>query len=596
MRKTVVPLVVSTALACGHLFAVAADDAKAGAAARQGITKAQYLDLVETAVSAYTPEHMRRYLADVEKNGIQEHGFPRLAANLGVLVARGRRPGDKDLVRRMMDACCSQMATDFGRNGGRVGNDFSVKEVVLCLLELEKAGVFPKEVTDGWRAGVARAEPETTYSCRPKPGDKTSHNWAVFGGASEQLRTFAGLNGVKAYTEHHFADQMRFFDANGMYKDPHQPLVYDFVTRLQYMLALRYGYDGACRARLEELLLKAAEPTLLLQSTSGEIPYGGRSNQFLHAETHFAAVCEWYAAWFRQRGDLKMAARFRAAAARAVKSLDYWTRRPDLRHIKNRFPLATRHGCEGYGYFDKYMVTMGSWAYLGALFADESVPAAEEDGGATAFATTEAFHIAVLKAGDYTVQYDAPCDGHYDANGVGRVQRRGAPPMLCLAVPCPASHPKPNYTFDLTNETALAVMPGWKTPEGWHYAYAGGDYQLKGVSAADGRAHAAVTVVRTLDWTVDVAPDGVTTTLAGADELALTLPVFAFDGERRSAIRQDDRHLSVTFDGWTCTWETSGTFVDTGKLYANRNGHYRRFEARGAAPLKVGIKIERTTP
>lgn len=64
-----------------------------------------YLDLMERAVSAYSDEHLKAYLADVEREGVQEHGFPRLAANLGILVANGRLSGKRDLLVRMMNAC-----------------------------------------------------------------------------------------------------------------------------------------------------------------------------------------------------------------------------------------------------------------------------------------------------------------------------------------------------------------------------------------------------------------------------------------------------------------------------------------------------------
>ena len=89
------------------LFALALCASSAlGAEAQKGVTKGEYLDLMEAAVGAYSDEHMARYLADVEKSGVQEHGFPRLAANLGVLVANGRLPERRDLFARMMTACC----------------------------------------------------------------------------------------------------------------------------------------------------------------------------------------------------------------------------------------------------------------------------------------------------------------------------------------------------------------------------------------------------------------------------------------------------------------------------------------------------------
>ena len=568
--------------------------APVGAATSAAHPKSRYLDVMETAVGAYTPERTADYVRRVEKDMIKEHGFHRLTANIGVLLAHGRLAEKKELFRHMMDLCCRQIPVAYVKNGGAVGNDFGVKEIVSCLLEVEKAGLFPKEVTDGWRADLAKAVPETTYSCRPRLGDPTAHNWAVFAAASEQARTFAGLNGVPAFTEKYVKDQLRFFDANGMYKDPHQPMVYDAVTRLQFAVALHFGYDGPSRAALEAQLLKSAEPTLLMQSETGEIPYGGRSNQFLHNEGFWAAVCEWYAAWYKARGDISTASRFRRAAKRAIDSLDYWTRQPVLRHVKNRFPLATRYGCEGYGYFDKYMVTLGSWAYIAYLFADESIPLAPDEPRTAVFTTSDAFHRTILHAGGYTAQFDVAPDTHYDGPGLGRVQRRGAPPMICLSVPFTK---KPSYTIDIKNETPLAILPGWKQADGsWAYAY-GADYAVTQTDSGDGRAAATLSVARKgltpLTWENNLSPAGLETVLTGADDLALTLPVLSFDGETRVEAKVGARSLAITFNGWTCRWETDGEIVDTGKIYANRNGHYRRYEARGKKRLTVKISITR---
>ena len=579
----------------GLTFAVVAASAvlpRRAVATGATLPKSRYLDVMEAAVGAYTPERTADYVRRVEKSMIKEHGFHRLTANIGILIAHGRLAEKKELFKHMMDLCCRQIPVAYVKNGSQVGNDFGVKEIVSCLLEVEKAGIFSKDVTDGWRADLAKAVPETTYTCRPRLGDPKAHNWAVFAAASEQARTFAGLNGVPAFTEQYAKDQLRFFDANGMYKDPNQPMVYDGVTRLQFAVALHFGYDGPSRAALEAQLLKSAEPTLLMQSETGEIPYGGRSNQFLHNEGFWAALCEWYAAWFKARGDLATAARFRRAAKRALDSLDYWTRQPGLRHVKNRFPLKTRYGCEGYGYFDKYMVTLGSWAYIAYLFADESIPLAPDEPRTAAFTTSDAFHRTILHAGGYTAQFDVAPDTHYDGPGLGRVQRRGAPPMICLSVPFTK---KPSYTIDVKNETPLAILPGWKQAGGsWAYAY-GPDYAVTGTKAGDGRAEATLSVSRkglpALTWESGLSANGLETVVSGADDLALTLPVLCFDGETRVEAKVGARSIAITFNGWTCRWETDGEIADTGKTYANRNGHYRRFEARGKKRLSVKISI-----
>ena len=561
----------------------------------RAVTKARYLELMELAVGAYAPEHMERYLKDIQAKGIEEHGFPRLTSNLGVLLATGRRTSahDKALFKTMMDECCRQMSTAKARNGNRVGNDFTVKEVILCLYEVERAKLFPKETTDAWRADIAKVVPRNTYTCIPRQDDPVAHNWAVFAGASDQLRFHAGLGGDLAFVERQFAGQLRFFDANGMYRDPNQPLVYDGVTRLQFMLALRYGYDGASRAFLEEQFRKSAGPTLLMQSVTGEIPYGGRSNQFLHNESFYAAVCEWYAGWFKAQGDIRTAQRFRAAARRAVESLGYWSASKPLHHVKNRFPRDSRYGCEAYGYFDKYMVTMGSWAFLCYLFADESIPDADlpADSEATTFVTSPDFHMAFLKAGGYGVQFDAPADGHYDGSGIGRIQRRGAPPMLALSLPFAQ---KPSYGLDVTNKTPLAILPGWLRDDKWVYSY-GGRYTNLTVSAANDVAKMDVDVIRKVETylrlSCGVSTDGVSITLSGDGDLALTLPAFEFDGDRHTSIRVTEKSIAVSLDGWTCRYETNGKIIDTGLVYGNRNGHYRRYEARGRGPLTVKVTL-----
>ena len=79
--------------------------------------------------------------------------------------------------------------------------------------------------------------------------------------------------------------------------------------------------------------------------------------------------------------------------------------------------------------------------------------------------------------------------------------------------------------------------------------------------------------------------------LAGDGLQTLTLPAFDFDGERKTAIACDGRSLTVTYRGWTCRYVTDGVLVETGKVYGNRNGHARRFDARGDGRLTVTVSL-----
>ena len=559
------------------------------------VSKEEYLDLMEAAVSAYSDEHIARYIETVERDGVQEHGFPRLAANLGILLANGRISGKRELVRQMMAIGCREAAKGPMK---LEGNEFSVKELTLALAAIEKAGLFEKSVTDGWRADLKGVEPYRCYRCKPKVGANRANNWCVFGCASEQARLAFGAGGDAAFVEKYVSDQLRWFDANGMYRDPFQPAVYDLVTRLQFMAILDFGYDGPSRATLEELLDRAAEPTLAMLSAAGEIPYGGRSNQFLHNHTFYAAVCEWYAARYHARGDEVNAARFRMAARCAVDALKEWLAVRPMRHVKNLYPRVEGVrkpgvGCEEYAYFDKYMVTMGSWAMFAWRFSDESVPDVStltkgregrsqtlvaSDHAPMAFATTPDFHFVFLRAGGYSAQFDYNADTHYDCDGLGRLQRRGAPAALCISTPCAAN---PNYRTELQNARALSIAP----VGGGTLMPAGSGRDLDG-AWANWRQGA-------LDWRCRLTKDGLVSELHGDGVVALSLPAFAFDGERETEIACAGNVLTIRYRGWRCVYVADGKIADTGAVCCNRNGRYRAFEARGRNRLVVKVSIEK---
>ena len=337
---------------------------------RSGLPKSRYLDLMEAAVSAYSDAHMDSYLSAVEREGVQEHGFPRLVANLGVLAANGRVPGRLALLKRMMDAACRGAKKMMPPKSG--GNDFSVKELAIALAALERAKTYPKDVTDAWRAALRDVRAEAAYKFgRLEAGGDAARNWVVFASASEQARIAYGYGGSAAFVEKYVADQMRWFDANGMYMDPHQPAVYDFVTRLQFAAILHFGFDGPSRAGLEALMDRSAEPTLKMLSSAGEIPYGGRSNQFLHNNTFYAALCEWYAARAASRGDRAKAAAFRRAARDAVDALAPWlgaasmglrrTARSSTRGVRPRTATDATAASR--------RVARGGWMYMSQLKA-----------------------------------------------------------------------------------------------------------------------------------------------------------------------------------------------------------------------------------
>jgi len=540
--------------------------------------KSIYLDLMQSAVEAYTPDRIEDYISEVDSEGIKEHGYARLTSNIGILIAHGRMTQDKELFCRMMDICVRELPLARAKNAHRSdpGNDFAVKEVCCCIMELESAGTFPKEMTDKWRNGLKDMNAQDIYSCKPEAGNMTAHNWCVFGAASECARIWSGMGGDRSFADLYLGDQLRFFDENGMYMDPHQPMVYDFVTRLQYMAALDFGYDGPYREAIEEQLLKSAIPTLEMQSVTGEIPYGGRSNQFLHNETFLAAVCEYYASWMKLRGEEEMAARFKAAALKAAEAISYWTEQKPVRHIKNRYPTETSYGCERYAYFNKYMVTMASWAYLAYRFADDSIKPGRRKAAASTFVTSDKFHRVMMNAGGYTAQWDLNAQREYDASGLGRIQKEGAPPVIAISSPCPTVS-RPSYSLDIENDGGLCISPLWDR-------YDIVEARKKSLILTDGSSI----------WSNRLSCRGLSMTLKGKGELVMTLPALEYDGESCPEICCDGKSLSVSFNGWTCIYKTKGIIQDSGKIYGSRNGHLRRYEIRDKNIIHVRICIKKS--
>jgi hypothetical protein len=119
--------------------------------------KTEYLDLMEQVVTAYSIEQIEDYIQRVRQRGVWEHGFPRLGANIGILIAHGRLLHLKGHFLEIMELCCRDIPVSAPECEHR-GNDFSVKEICWCLLELEKTmGIMPGTTICGLADGTAWA-------------------------------------------------------------------------------------------------------------------------------------------------------------------------------------------------------------------------------------------------------------------------------------------------------------------------------------------------------------------------------------------------------------------------------------------------------
>ena len=568
----------------------------------------KYLVIMDRALAAYPPDRMTDWFRKVQKTGVTEHGFPRLTANLGILIAHGLHTDLLPLFTEMMTFVCRDI------RHGHCANDFSVRELLCALREIRGAGLVPPDVIEGWRADLAALRAPGCYDKTAKDAFTRNHNWGCFAAASEYLRQAEGLCDASGFLNVELPSQLLNFDENGMYRDPHCPTVYDIVPRAQLCVLLKFGYRGPRADAIRAQLKKGAAMTLRLQSVTGELPFGGRSNQFLFNEAIQAALFAYSAVIFAEDGDLSAAGQLQDAANLSVDAI---LRNLELyrgsNHAKNRFGGDTGFGCEKYAYFDKYMITLASFTYLWHLLSDERIvplPCPARTGG-HAVLTGSAFHKCAASAGGYTLVWESAADPHYDATGLGRIHKAGVPSALALSVPF-AKHP--NYRMPFGNRTPLAIAAGLRRghedifPAALDYRVteengkeklsARGDVCL-GFSVLEETAERVRVRVRyavcektvTETWTVS-ADGALCLAECPGETLVLPVPVFVTDGaeEARSTVR--DGTLTVCFAGHTYTVSTDNALARAPQTLCNRNGLYGLCKITGKDKITAKFTLE----
>lgn len=554
--------------------------------------KNRYLDIMEKVLSAYSDEHILRYFNEVKEKGLTEHGFPRLTANIGILIAHGRRSDLLPIFTEMMDFCCKTIPTV------KAANDFSVREIVCCLLEIEKAGIVPREKTDGWRADFATIVPATCYNYFASSLYDTVKNWALFTGVSEYFRLDAGIGGDIDFIDMQLGQQLQWMDENGMYldhpSDPdyYHPVQYDLVSRGLFCMALNRGYRGKYYTVIDALLKKAGLMTLDMQSPSGEVPFGGRSNQYLHNEAMLAVSLEYEAKRYAREGKPELAARFKAATDRALSAIEGWLKKEPISHIKNRYPFDSMYGCEPYGYFDKYMITAASMLYAAYLICEDVPFEPSADLKPTVAMTSHYFHKLFVKAGGYGLEFDLFGHELHDASGLGRVHRTGAPAAICLSCPFPAT---PKYRID-TKPFSFSLCSAVKHTGQWLFgAKFGNSYTVLDRSANDVSASASLLCKfvggKEVREFYTVNEEGVLISLQSDGVFGFALPALEFDGEKHTEITVTDNTLTVAYEGWICKYTTSGKIESLDRTVGNRNGHYLAYIATGKNIMHIKIEI-----
>lgn len=549
----------------------------------------QYLALMDRTFDAYGEDGIRRFFERVRETGLREHGFPRVSANLAILIAHGYRTPLFSLMVEMMDFCCREIP-----HVSRAGNDFSVKEIVFALLELERAKLLPRAQTEAWRQSLAGIDPYACYQVIAPAPDKRVGNWAAFNAAGEWMRQYAGLCDATDFLNLQLASQLLAFDENGMYRDPHEPMLYDVMARVQLAVLLHFGYHGRHADALRQVLRRGIPLTLRMQSVTGELPYGGRSNQFLYNEAALAAYFEWSAAELAATGDADGAGQCKAAAQLAVREVERMLERAVRTHVKNQYPARSGIGCEKYAYFDKYMVTLASNLYLAWFFADEGIvpTAAPTLQGGYAAETSPHFHKVFLNREGYFLEFDLHADPQYDGSGLGRIHRRGIPSPLILSCPFPGADA--HYGIEPPNAEPFAIGCARVVHENGEKQLlsgaAHGVYSLQSATEDGVRLLCRIGDTSVTE-TYIVTEEGVTVTVSADSPVAILFPVFRFDGQTETEITASAQTIAVRLDGYVCRYRTDGCFERVGEI-GNRNGRYVCYRASGENCVRLFIHAE----
>ena len=417
-----------------------------------GLARADYLKVISGIVRyfAHFQNADGRIIDPFQRKEVQ-YSTPCFAWAAARLVATGTDTGLLERAALALDSSLAQLANGTAADGH---GDFFTFPAMLAFEQLRER--VPGQRRAHWEKLLHEIVPEKAYRDALTDKHKAVHNWNVVALSGEFLRAQDGFTDG-AFIERHLDAQWPYFTGNGLYRDPNVPMAYDHFPRHFLAAVLQRGYDGAHRAKLEEMLERAAWTSLLMQSPLGELPTGGRSAQHQWNEAEQCVTYEIWAARKKAAGDVVAAAAFKRATHLALQSILRWVRPSgELWIVKNRFDPASRHGFESYSSHSQYNLLAASMLATASMFADDDIAerACPADAGGFVF-ELPAFHKVFANAGGLYMEIDTDADPHYNSTGLIRVHRRGVAGLIGPSDSAPGE------------QTPLAVGVAWQQGGQW---------------------------------------------------------------------------------------------------------------------------------
>ncbi len=390
----------------------------------------------------------------------------RFVGALGFLISAGRCSDLVDICVKSMNRACEDLYYSYEKPV--VGPEFYVKELMIGYLALKDK--VDKSLVKKWEKYLGDYDPEKNYTeVLSKMAPENIHNFCTFALAGEGFKKAYNIADNTSFIERHLETQKQFFTEFGMYRDPNDPMTYDWTARMNLSLLRFFGYKGRNYKWLDEILRRGGLTTLLFLSSTGEAPFGGRSNQFLFNEATIALICEYEARRYKKLGKMEIAGAFKRMAKLSALSIIRWVNLSPIRHIKNGFHPESRHGCDSYGNYSVYSLLIASQFGFAYFIADDTIeekPAPCEIGGYILY-LPDAFHKIFATCSGYHLEIDTRADHNYDATGLGRIHKVSFPTELGLSC---SIVPKPHYTLSVKpSPRSISIGPGWEDNQGNKY-------------------------------------------------------------------------------------------------------------------------------
>ncbi len=240
----------------------------AGAFAPTGLTRADYLKLIENQVDYWkTQQNADGAIIDPYLKYEWQYSTPSYALAGAAAVAWG---GRTDLLESSAKAMDWSVTTLSERRAATAHEDFFAP-LIAHAYPLLKPLVAPERAAR-WEAQIRGIDPYKIY--RQPIG---ANNWNLVAASGEAGCQRLGLRPkTNDYVDDSIASQgAHFRTPYGLYLEG--PMAYDAFPRLWVSDMIAHGYGGNSAAELIEALRRGAITSLFLQSPWGELPAGHRS-------------------------------------------------------------------------------------------------------------------------------------------------------------------------------------------------------------------------------------------------------------------------------------------------------------------------------